>query len=59
MERQKVKRKLHMIKFDLETRAMMTSNQQKMQVTAKVQCAAIILDSLCTLTEKRKRWSNS
>ena len=29
MERQKVKRKLNMIKFDMDTRAMMTSNQQK------------------------------
>ena len=29
MDRQKVKRKLDMIKFDLENRAMMVSNQQK------------------------------
>ena len=35
MERQKVKRKLTMIKFDLENRSMLASTQQKMQATVK------------------------
>ena len=34
MDRQKVKRKLDMIKFDMENRAIMASKQQKMQATA-------------------------
>ena len=34
MERQQVKRKLNMIKVDMDTRAMLASNQQKMCVVA-------------------------
>ena len=41
MERQKVKRKLNMIKVDMDTRAMLATNQQKMCVQNCAQCTCM------------------
>lgn len=56
MDRQKVKRKLDMIKFDLENRTMMANNQQKMQDTRSMM--SIIRYPLLS-TGKRQRWNKS